>query len=315
NVFMQGRIDHTGISIKASGPVEVTTTTGSDGLFALSNLPVGDYILTASHNGYLSAQDNSVQCQADTPITMPETWLLGGDANNDKDINLFDLVLVAAAFNTCAGDPVYDTTPEADINETGCVDLFDLVLVGVNYGMTGPSGWPSPPPLTTSAGSDYQPAMRQPGASLHTTADRLDLRVENAHNLYGVDVTITFDTTAVSIADADPDRPGLQIEVGPLFAGLPYFPAQNQVTVDEQTGVGTISFAASLLNPAEPIDGSGTVATILFEPVGSQPALASPAFTIQKALLADHRGRHLTAEWEGNTIRQIFLIHLPFAAR
>jgi len=94
---------------------------------------------------------------------MPETWLLGGDANNDKDINLFDLVLVAAAFNTCAGDPAYDTTPEADINETGCVDLFDLVLVGVNYGMTGPTGWPAPdPPLATSAASDYQPAMRQP---------------------------------------------------------------------------------------------------------------------------------------------------------
>ncbi len=316
NIFMQGRIDHTGITIRASGPVDQTTTSGSDGLFALSNLPVGDYILTASHNGYLSAQDNSVQCQADTPITMPETWLLGGDANNDKDINLFDLVLVAAAFNTCAGDPAYDTTPEADINETGCVDLFDLVLVGVNYGMTGPTSWPSPDPLvTTSAASDYQPAMRQPGAGLHTTADRFDLRVENAHNLYGVELTITFDTSAVRIVDADPDRPGVQIETGPLFAGLPYFPAQNQVTVDEQTGVGAITFAASLLNPAEPIDGAGTVATILFEPVEARHALASPAFTIEQALLADKHSRRLSVEWEGNTIRQIFPIHLPFVAR
>jgi len=139
--------------------------------------------------------------------------------------------------------------------------------------------------------------------------------VENAHNLYGVELTITFDTSAVRIVDADPDRPGVQIETGPLFAGLPYFPAQNQVTVDEQTGVGAITFAASLLNPAEPIDGAGTVATILFEPVEARHALASPAFTIEQALLADKHSRRLSVEWEGNTIRQIFPIHLPFVAR
>jgi hypothetical protein len=312
NVFLQGRSNHSGASILVNGVPMATTA--SDGLFTIVNLAPATYKVTATHAGYLSSEDNAVVCLPDQTTVMPHTTLLGGDANNDKAINLFDLVIVAASFNTCSGDPGFD--PLGDINETGCVDLFDLVLVGVNYGVTGPTSWPTPdPPVTTSAAGSSQPAMRQPGASLHADADRFDLRVENAHGLYGIDVALTFDASAVRVVDADLDRPGVQIETGPLFAGLPYFLAQNQVTVDEETGVGTVTFAASLLNPAEPIDGTGTVATILFEPVGSQSVLASPAFTIESALLANQRGHRLAAEWEDNTIRQIFPVRLPLVAR
>ncbi len=319
NVFMQGRTDHTGVTVRANGPEDRTTTTGSDGLFAFSDLPTGDYIVTASHPGYLSAQDNSVQCQADATIEMPETWILGGDANNDKDINLFDLITVAAAFNTCSGDPDFDS--RADIRDTGCVDIFDLVLVGVNYGMTGPTGWPTvDPPVTTSAvGStvDRQPSVRKPYASLASDAERFDLRVENVNGMYGIDVRLTFDTAEVRIVDADPERPGIQIEPGPLFAGSSYFPAKNRVQIDEKTGIGTVEFVAALLNPAEPIAGSGVAATILFEPVDAASTVASTALTIEDALLADPRGRVLPVVWEGDTIRQVkgHLIYLPIMAR
>ncbi len=315
NVFLQGRNNHRDAQIRVNGTPMAST--GSDGLFNVVNLEPGDYIVRASKAGYLSSEDNSVQCQPDTNTQLPETTLLGGDSNNDKAINLFDLVIVAAAFNTCSGDPGFDS--RSDINETGCADLFDLVLVGVNYGVTGPTSWPSldpgMTPLTARTSPAFQPATRKPGASLDTSAEQYNLLVENMHGLYGIDVTLTFDATAVNVVDADPDRPGVQIEPGPLFAGRQFFVAENQVTVDEATGQGTVTFAVALLNPSEPIDGSGAVATILYELVGSQASTTLPAFTIEDALVADQRGRHLTVEWEGNTIRQVFRVHQPLVAR
>ncbi|MFQ5855700.1 MAG: hypothetical protein ACE5LU_08680 [Anaerolineae bacterium] len=316
NVFLQGRSNHSGATILINGTPMATTA--SDGRFTVPNLAApATYKVTASHPGYLSSEDNSVQCLADQTTVMPHTTLLGGDANNDKAINLFDLVIVAAAFNTCPGDPGYDS--RADINETGCADIFDLVLVGINYGVTGPTGWPSPdpPPATSAASSGYQPAIREPGPSLQAEAGYFDLRVEDVRDLYGIDVTISFDASAVTVIDADPARPGIQIEPGPLFAGLPYFPAMNRVTVDEETGIGTVMFAIVLLNPAEPIDGSGVVARILFESVESAIAAASSAFTIENALLSDQHANPLMIEWDDNTIRQLrgFLIHLPLIAR
>ena len=39
-----------------------------------------------------------------------------------------------------------------------------------------------------------------------TTTLTVDLYVENAVNLYGADIRITFDTTAAQVVDADPRR-------------------------------------------------------------------------------------------------------------
>jgi hypothetical protein len=81
---------------------------------------------------------------------MPATTLLGGDSNNDQRVNLFDLVTVGASFRTCAGDDGF--AHQADINQTGCVDVFDLVLVGTHYGLTGPVEWSAPIALAHTPG-------------------------------------------------------------------------------------------------------------------------------------------------------------------
>jgi hypothetical protein len=312
---MQGRVNHAGITVKASGPVVKEVMTGTDGLFSIPNLPPGDYIVTASHLKYLSRQDNSVQCQANQTTTLGHTTLLGGDTDNNKAVNLFDLVTVGAAYNTCVGD--MDFNPAADINDTGCVDIFDLVMVGINYGMTGPVPWDAvfTTSVTSAEGEGMPaPAIREPGASLNTDAERFDLRVENMHDLYGLDVTLTFDASEVNVIDADSEKPGVQTEIGPLFAGQQYFNPVNQVVIDEETGIGTIEFVVGLIG-AEPIDGAGIVATVLFESADSQTVSASSAFNIDEALLVDQHRRQMLIEMEGATMRQIFRIHLPFTAR
>jgi hypothetical protein len=67
------------------------------------------------------------------------------DPNGDGVVDLFDLVIVAAAYYP--GVPASD--PRADVNGDGLVDLFDLVLVTANYGTTISSVPPAVPPTST----------------------------------------------------------------------------------------------------------------------------------------------------------------------
>jgi len=291
NVFLQGRSNHSGASILVDGvPMG---TTGSDGHFLIANVPVGTHIVMASMPGYLSSQDTGVVVNASATTVLPHTTLIGGDANNDKAINLFDLVIVAAAYGTT---PPSD--PRADINGDGTVNIFDLVLVGANYGKTGPTGWPSG---ASAAISSEMLALAQERPSGIRAADisgsaKADILVESATGVWGVDVTIRFDPAKVEVVDVDPDWPGVQIEPGDFL--IP--PASFVVKRDADNAAGTIRYVATLLNPAPQATGSGVLATIYFKPREGQPA---EGFTIARAEVRNRYGQAPGLTLEDLTIR------------
>jgi hypothetical protein len=88
------------------------------------------------------------------------------------------------------------------------------------------------------------------------TTTVLDLAVTEVSGLYGVEAHLRFDPEVLEIVDADPTRPGVQLESGTF--PTPDFVALNQV--DNQTG--TIDYAVTQLSPREPREGSGVVAHI-----------------------------------------------------
>lgn len=95
--------------------------------------------------------------------------------------------------------------------------------------------------------------------SLATGADgAVILRFENVQNLYGLEAHLTFDPAIVEVLDLDASKPGVQVQIADWLAGG--FVATNQV--DNSTG--KIDIAATLINPALPIDGAGSIATISF---------------------------------------------------
>ncbi len=129
---LQGRRDHSGVTVQAR---TATSTSAADGSFSLS-LATGAYTVTASMGGYLSSQTNVTLQASPTPQTLPPLLLVGGDANHNGAVDLADLVMVGSSY----GLPVA-AQPWADINDDGEIGLADLTLVGANYGLQGYQPW------------------------------------------------------------------------------------------------------------------------------------------------------------------------------
>ena len=297
-VLLQGRSDHGGVTIHVDGTPMATTDSG--GGFTAANLAPGTHTVRAAHPGYLTSEAASVSCPASQTTELPPTTLLGGDANRDCVINLFDLVLVGAAYGTCEGDPAFD--PRADINGDGCVNLFDLVLVAANYGRGCPIPWAAPVTFGLTQVEYSLSAPGQPPWKGLAGSEQWSLQVVDARDIYGLDIRIAFDPTAVRVVDADPERGGVQVVIGSLLADRPHFVAENRVTVDEGRGKGVITLVATLLRPAQPIRGSGSLAVVLFEPVELSEAAPSP-FTIEDMRLVALDGGLLAVDWKENALR------------
>ncbi|HID61638.1 MAG TPA: LysM peptidoglycan-binding domain-containing protein [Anaerolineae bacterium] len=112
------------------------------------------------------------------------------------------------------------------------------------------------------------------------------IRIENVTRLYGAEVHLTFDPTHLEIQDADPDKPGVQLQTGSFPA--PDFVVQNQADNVQ----GTIDYAASQLAPREPVDGGGVLATITVKTKGEGSSRL--AFTGVK--LANPDGQQIQTE-------------------
>lgn len=93
----------------------------------------------------------------------------------------------------------------------------------------------------------------KPGAEKTVT-----LLFEDVQELYGIEVHLTFDSKLVEVVDADPDKPDVQIQSEDWLKDG--FIAANRA----DNAAGKIDFAATLLNPAPPVNGSKSFAQITF---------------------------------------------------
>lgn len=131
---LDGRSNHFGAVVSIAGRYAVSA---ADGTYSVDNVPSGVWSAAASMPCYLSALRPSVVVLSGQDVALPDVALRNGDANGNCSVDLFDLVMVAAAYNPSG--PV--SNARADLNADGVVDLFDLVLVSTNYGLSCPQMW------------------------------------------------------------------------------------------------------------------------------------------------------------------------------
>jgi hypothetical protein len=68
------------------------------------------------------------------PTNTPTTPIVREDINGDKAINMQDVMLVAAHFNTTTSSSNYDT--KCDINNDGAINMNDVMLIAAKFNTT-----------------------------------------------------------------------------------------------------------------------------------------------------------------------------------
>ena len=139
SVVLQGRSDHSGAQVCAdNGSLIYCTQTDAAGAYSLDVLG-GSYDVTVAKELYLNAEKQNVAVPAATTAILNPVTLLGGDTNNDCDVNILDLSFVGGRFGLSCGDTNWDD--RADINIDCTINILDLSLLGGNFGNSCPVRW------------------------------------------------------------------------------------------------------------------------------------------------------------------------------
>jgi hypothetical protein len=88
----------------------------------------------------------------------------------------------------------------------------------------------------------------------------VDIYVENMTELYAADVRLSFDVSKAQLVDADQTADGVQIQILDDFLSPDFVVRKNGDNV-----AGTVWYAATQVNPSEPVSGSGPLARMTFQ--------------------------------------------------
>jgi len=282
---LQLRDNHAGIQACIDGVCEVSNSAG-DISFAVAP-PKGHVVLT--HYQHLST---TIQYTA-TPgslLTLPTAYLLVGDLDQDGDVDITDIGVIANAFTSVEGDPHWnalaDVTDESEIGSNRAVNIFDMVGVARNFNKTAPSPWDytivrsamrsnrvadakvpaatvSHVHLENSADGDTSVTLSPTVYESKDINEEFDMVInfENALDVQSVHLQIQFDETKLSIRDCDPrtSSPGIQACIGD------FLDVNNQfVVLNDLVEPGILEIVITQLFPAKPREGEGQYATIRF---------------------------------------------------
>jgi hypothetical protein len=147
------------------------------------------------------------------------------------------------------------------------------------------------PLLATSADGDVWVRIL-PAAGTYQLGEQIPVEVwiEDVTNLYGAEIHLAFDASCLSVIDADPSQPGVQIVPrDDLLA--PELVVRK--VADNQAG--TVWYAVTQLEPTEPVTGTGVLFSFSFQAIAS----GSPGVTVTQQLLSDRDANPIPADTAG----------------
>ena len=139
-----------GVIIMLQSPIAKNYSREFLWLNVTANVPIDDWWYTINSGNSTSFTANTtiavVQCYNNLTVyasslgmtgsSSIEFYALTGDFDEDRDFDIFDIVILADAYGSVLGDPAY--RPECDVDPLplgdGDVDIFDIVTIAGNYG-------------------------------------------------------------------------------------------------------------------------------------------------------------------------------------
>jgi len=91
-----------------------------------------------THNVYALADRVAGETDADAADNLLIYGIVkvtvAGDVDGDRDIDIYDIVKIASAYNSLRGDPRFD--PNCDIDSNNIINIYDVVIATSRYGYT-----------------------------------------------------------------------------------------------------------------------------------------------------------------------------------
>jgi hypothetical protein len=94
---------------------------------------VNDYLKTVSITPVPVATKAPTPTPTLKPSNTPTTPTVSEDLNNDGAINMADIILIATAFNTVAGNEKYN--PAYDLSQDGAINMLDVIIIAKKFGV------------------------------------------------------------------------------------------------------------------------------------------------------------------------------------
>jgi hypothetical protein len=114
---------------------------------------------------------------------------------------------------------------------------------------------------------------------------QFSVEILDAQNMYGFELHIAYDPTKLQVVDGDPNVAGIQLLPGDLYEiGQGFLVASD---ADNETGKAL--FAFTLLAPAAPMEGNGSLIIIEVEAIGGGVS----AIELEEVILASPEGEAL----------------------
>jgi len=221
---------------------------------------------------------------------------ISGDLNGDCVVDIFDLVIVGGNFGKDRDDPGVD--PRADGNGDGKIDIFDLVLVGSHFGDTCEVlSLPSSSERTSAQVTTVRMLPETQTISMGDEA-KVGIQVIEVSDLYGFQLDLTYDPLVLEYVSWEP---------GP-FLGADYW-----VPLDTSTPGIIEDIAAARTTPGETVSGTGTLVTVTLRAI----AEGSSAISIENLKLADAEANEISSTAQDGKIRvgEEHLVFLPFVIK
>jgi hypothetical protein len=95
----------------------------------------------------------------------------------------------------------------------------------------------------------------------------VEVRIEDVVGLYGADVHLTFDVDHLTVLDANPSLPGVQVTSSDALLS-PDLVIRNEA--DNQAG--TVWYAVTQMNPSLPVTGTGVLFSLSFQTLSAGDA-------------------------------------------